>query len=950
MGPSATNLGRIFTAANGLGAGFTANPSLTGSTLSASTTFTGSGLTGADAIRVQVNTQSAFGVKVQNAAGTATYADASFAAGNTTHWFPLYTPLPAGNVKVVVTPTTGTVTLTGIEFKNNPFVTVETTATTTSSVTATVGAFPESGLNGYLRAIPADQASNCAGCSSVALPITSGRTYTMNGLTAGSWRLVMYINTPQETLGTSPDFIIEDATWTPGPILIPPTTTSTTTAPPTTAAATTTSPPSNINIGQVFRVVDFGIVPGATPDPNDGCFHVSTGGGQSDLNMPAEAWNASKIILQASSPNNGSEGMYASQYVVYKTAAGQVKTKSAPWENFNTLGDRSWNHARLIKLDAGDRVLAWSLSSVWICLPPTFSINPRTLQNEAGPSAHHFTAWLSVPNWPSGTHEAIPVIYNPPGTGPAPTNPVSPPMGLEANYLRSAFTDTTAGDVCLQPGSGNVQVGSCISGTQPLLNLTFVPYNVNQFRIKPLGQPGTCLQISDRDHPFAVDAAAGNRFALIAQWGACENPYTTRPGHNGFLDSLFTFTETRAGWYGIKPAQNYANWTDPCLSIWASTNNGDTSGNILNNGYGTPVMQYTCQGTNPAWQQWAPIETNGYTYPANCTSNCPPSPDGAHTLQAGVETILERKTDLACIRTSGDLALPLIGNDCRSFVPETAGTGWLLRDATNRDSCLARISNGFTVGMALCSTAAIWDDKPIQTDGLTFPLVNTSVGLCLGGTTTPILEKCSGPLLSDHLWYDQPGLQDRLASKYWEIYSSLISEYLELPLRAATVPEIKAFAAAAGKNWLTYVHGDIRNSWWVIVDPNGYAVSAKLDENLIDGTFWSDPSFWLSKNSMALKIQAGAVQVSNTPVSQAVGNYLCLIRSLCTVQQVRVAEQTHGLARVEMSNSIFASVFWDQVSRDAAIAILGLLALAKGVALRNYGGSITAATKARGNQ
>lgn len=65
------------------------------------------------------------------------------------------------------------------------------------------------------------------------------------------------------------------------------------------------------------------------------------------------------------------------------------------------------------------------------------------------------------------------------------------------------------------------------------------------------------------------------------------------------MDQLFTFTETSTGWFTIKPAQNFPNWTDLCLSIWAKDPNADLSaGNILGSG-AAPVIQFTCQPTSP---------------------------------------------------------------------------------------------------------------------------------------------------------------------------------------------------------------------------------------------------------------------------------------------------------------------------------------------------------------
>jgi hypothetical protein len=200
----------------------------------------------------------------------------------------------------------------------------------------------------------------------------------------------------------------------------------------------------------------------------------------------------------------------------------------------------------------------------------------------------------------------------------------------------------------------------------------------------------------------------------------------------------------------IKPAQNYPNWPDPCLSIFAAPGNNGITGNVLGSN-APPVIQYNCSG-NPAWQQWSPAETNGYTVPTSCTNNCPPAPTGAHTLQHEVVTPLERKTDLACIRLQGDVATPATPGECRYFNPELVANGWLLHDENNFNQCLGRLPGGLDVGLTDCTTTSIWDDRPIQTDGLTFPLVNTSSGLCLGGTTSPKLEYCNQT--SNQLWYD----------------------------------------------------------------------------------------------------------------------------------------------------------------------------------------------------
>jgi hypothetical protein len=371
--------------------------------------------------------------------------------------------------------------------------------------------------------------------------------------------------------------------------------------------------------------------------------------------------------------------------------------------------------------------------------------------------------WVSIPTWPSGVYLTNPGTtgggFNNPPTGNPTVNPNPQPFGTNTNYLRSKFTDVVAGDVCLKTVNGNygilgagTPVGPCTTAGGPDLNLTFNQYFPDQFKISPLGDPATCLQISDRDH--AVWDAVAGRPALITQWGRCDNPFTTRAGHNNFMDELFTFTHVGSGFYNIKPANNYPNWPDPCLSIYAADGNNGLTGNVIGSGK-PPVVQFNCSAGNPAWQQWAPVETNGYTNPQSCTTNCPPAPTGAHTFQHGIATPLERKTDLACINVGSQIAISEEFSDCAYFVPELVSFGWLLHDETDSTRCLGPIKGSLLVGFTSCSTSAIWNDQPIQVDGLTFPLVNVATNLCLGGVTQPVLEYCR--LDSNQLWYDGNG-------------------------------------------------------------------------------------------------------------------------------------------------------------------------------------------------
>jgi hypothetical protein len=749
---TSATLGKIVTS-NVTVAGNTATPATSNGTISTQTIFTGPGMNGAEALRLDVNTAVGFAVTVSNETGTTTYAEMSFAAGNTVHRIALATALSAERVKITITPTAGSVTLKNLEFKNNPFVPVTVTATTSSSVTASIGALPEPGVPTFLRAIPATEPNNCNNCGG-AVQVTAAGSYTLGGLTSGPWRLVMYTNTAQETVGTSNDFNI---TGTVTPPTVPPTTNPPTTTPPTTAAPTTvvattstttstTTPPNPNYPGKLSQVGNWGSAPGALAD----CYPLGTRFGDSGLDVPAAAWNSARFSITVGQPNAGSENGWYWSYAVYQTAEGSTESVSrfGGFHLGNTDYEPGGSNDRLIKIPAGSRLRGWSVDSMAICARP---INGGT---GVTPKAD---LWVSIPAWPSGIHLPNPGSTSPyinPPTGPAPVDPTPQPFQTTSNHLRSRFTDTTFGDICLQPSSGNVQVGACATGTTPIFNLSFNQYNQNQFRINPLGDRSTCLQISDRDHP--VYDGAAQRFALIAQWGPCDNPFTTRPGHNGFMDELFTFAHTGNGYYNIKPAQNYPNWPDPCLSIFAAPGNNGITGNVLGSN-APPVIQYNCSG-NPAWQQWAPAETNGYTVPTSCTNNCPPPPTGAHTLQHEVVTPLERKTDLACIRLQGDLATPATPEECRYFNPELVANGWLLHDENNFNQCLGRLPGGLDVGLTDCTTTSIWDDRPIQTDGLTFPLVNTSSGLCLGGTTSPRLEYCTNPVNSNQLWYDATGV------------------------------------------------------------------------------------------------------------------------------------------------------------------------------------------------
>jgi hypothetical protein len=569
------NAGRIV-ANTSLGTGFVATPTVSAGNVSAPTSFVGEGLNGADAIRFDVTAAAAFGVKLTNEAGTVSYVDTSFAAGNVIHWLPLQMPLTPGRVKLTITPTSGTITLKSVDLKNNPFVNITVGAATTSSITATLGAFPETGLSAFLRAIPADQANNCQTCG-VTIPVTAAGAYTLNGLGAGPWRLVMYTNSPQETIGTSLDFTIAL------PVAAPVTTVP---APTTTKAAVT-----------------FPSFPG-----NE--YHLENGGGSGICQnyewnatdgIRADAWNLATLRYvgqRGYAYFTGSEITYTDGTVTKTVSAGA-------------------NFAPSLYLAADYQPVPLD------DIPTGASVTGIKFRISSCPfPGYPYQMLLTIP---SSTGVAPPTILPPVGP-PTPPAPVSPVFDRNSNYLRSAYKDwNTTTDICLNPSGANTQVGACSNGTTPIKNLSFEEVATNQFRIHPSNDGTRCLQIGNKNHPVQQDPTQKS-MALISEWGTCNGQPANAAGKVGYLDELFTFSKTRDGWYTIKPAQNAANWADPCLSIWAKPGGGVESGAVTRNGYDAPVIQFSCQTGNPAWQEWAPVETPGANVTNSCNGVCAGTP------------------------------------------------------------------------------------------------------------------------------------------------------------------------------------------------------------------------------------------------------------------------------------------------------------------------------------
>jgi hypothetical protein len=701
-GASNANAGLIVSTV-GVGPGYTATPTITGGTVSTQTVFAGPGLNGADAIRLDVAATAGFSAKLTNESGTITYADISFAPGTVVHWFPLTVSLGAERVRLTITPGAAPVTLKRVDLKNNPFVPITIGTTTNSSVNATVGLLPEAGLALTLRAIPADQSNSCQTCG-VAVPVTTSGAYTISGLSPGSWRLVMYANSAQETLGTSLDFTISEP---PQP-------------PVTTLAATTTTtrPP-----------VSFPSFAGAEYQIKNGLTGLGAGCESGVWTLPAairsDAWNGA-YLKWVGTPGYGyayftnSEITYTDGYASRTISAG---ANFAP----DLYLAAAYTPVALDDIPSGTSVTSFKLNE-WICPYPGVQ----------------YQIFLVIPS-SSGVIPTT-IMPGPPTSTPQNPDPVSPQFDRTSNFLRTAYWDTNStGDICIQPSDGAVLVGACINGTTPNKNLAFEEVATNQFRIRPSNQPGTCLQIGNKRHPVQQDPTS-NSNAFVTEWGPCNGQPANALGKQGYLDELWTFTESRAGWYTIKPSQNAANLKDPCLSIWAAPPTAtNQSGAVTGNGYAAPVIQFECQVGNPAWQEWAPSETPG----ARGTV-----PQGAHLLQHGVATSLERKTDLACINATNAIAQPTATNDCRFFVPEQVIGGWLLHDDVDATQCLGPIPGTLTVGMTGCGNTSIWDDWQAIPGELTFPLKNVPTGKCLGGTAMPVIQTCAPD--PSQLWYDKP--------------------------------------------------------------------------------------------------------------------------------------------------------------------------------------------------
>jgi hypothetical protein len=170
----------------------------------------------------------------------------------------------------------------------------------------------------------------------------------------------------------------------------------------------------------------------------------------------------------------------------------------------------------------------------------------------------------------------------------------------------------------------------------------------------------------------------------------------------------------------------------------------------VNGQVATPVIQFECvPGGDVNWQLFAPAE-HDWTPPTDCTTTntCPPPPAGVHTFQPSVITDLKRTTDLQCLTPTGAFGLA----SCQFFDPALTNGGWYLRAVEDLDQCLGPIKPGSTlVGLVNCSTDTIWDDQPIQTDGLRFPLKNIATGFCLGGSSTAELTSCTPTPM---YWFD----------------------------------------------------------------------------------------------------------------------------------------------------------------------------------------------------
>ena len=154
------------------------------------------------------------------------------------------------------------------------------------------------------------------------------------------------------------------------------------------------------------------------------------------------------------------------------------------------------------------------------------------------------------------------------------------------------------------------------------------------------------------------------RRAAVVKWRDCIFPFDRNPNPTQqpfVLNNQWIPTPTGNGWYVLRPVNNLPGWDDPCLNF-NTTNSGNT------------LIQFKCQ-YNVDNELWAPIERD---YVAPPPTQPPTPPTGAHLLDEGVPTPLERKSDLACMSRNTDETFKIDSARlaCDEFVPELTAGGY----------------------------------------------------------------------------------------------------------------------------------------------------------------------------------------------------------------------------------------------------------------------------------
>jgi Carbohydrate binding module (family 35) len=684
---------------------FVATPAFTGTSLVKSTSLVGPAVVSANVLQIDMTSGAVATVKITGSGKT--IASLALSPGSKVHNIPFGLPLAAGTVGIEITPGNAPMSINSISFVTKPFVQVTTSKSVPfgSPIIVNLNSHWDIGVVGrtFLRLQGATLPNDCKNCGETVEVLASGLT-TFQSVAAGRWKAILYTNTPGETVGVSAEFEVQ--------------------------APTKPLPPL---AAKTYICVNPGDPCGPGPHANFGAFSWGTAmngvpgcgqlGGLEYIGppIPSEAWNSGVVQVEGNGTVKWTQEL---TYVLGGDSYVAVQPKTYT---------KSSNTGPLLLDNIGNgEVVRWKITAVEGCL-------------NSGAIAFQ----INIPIWtgsvPVGPTTLPPVNTQPSGptTVPIPNPPVvgAMPFSSSPNYLRLKAKSSPIPSVndlaCLgSPDGSAVQLESC---GNPVLD--FVSYNDGTGDSYFIKRGGKCLTITNITTDIQ-DPGSNFRNALKADWRACAADPSSIGSFIG--DDRFS-VQSFGDWYLIRPYQNIAGWNNPCLRFWGAS---------------AMVIQFSCEVLGPDQQPeqfWAPIEKAGG---GTCVWGCPPNPEppaGSHPLQEGIQTPIERASDLACLATSGtSVAIASFDStECLQFIPRWSAGGWKLTQSTNVSICLGS-NDKVSVVLKPCDATTVWDDAN-QLGDASFPLkyVNvTGSPNCLGGTTSAVLVTCD---ISDATkrWYDK---------------------------------------------------------------------------------------------------------------------------------------------------------------------------------------------------